>query len=122
MCDVSESEPFKLTVQFGSAYFMNTEAMFDQKGVTSMTVSEMEEALHSSAKNRATPERVSFTLQPPLREPYTAAPGSNPSLILSSDVLNPPHYSSQIAIDKRPPSDRVDRDDRGAVQSSQRAF
>lgn len=115
MCDVSESEPFKLTVQFGSAYFMNSEVTFDQKGVTVITVADIEGALHSSAKNRTTPERASFTLQPPQREPYSTAPGFIPSLILSPDVLNPPYYNNQITIDKRPSSDRADRDDRGAV-------
>jgi hypothetical protein len=118
VCDVSDSEPFKLTVQFGSAYYMNSEVTFDQKGVTVITVADMEEALHSSAKNRTTPERASFTLQPPQREPYSAAPGFIPSLILSPDVLNPPYYNNQLTIDKRPSSDRADRDDRGTTPSS----
>ena len=117
--DINTSEPFKLTVQFGSAYFMNSDATFDQKGVTVITVAEMETALHASAKNRTTSERASFTFQPPLREPSTPSASSISSILLTNEPINSTtNFNNHLGVHERPFLERADCDDRGTVSQN----
>ena len=60
-------EPFSITVDFGQTSFINTEAYFNTLS-PSITVLELENALHASRRNRNSAERSAFTLQPPARD------------------------------------------------------
>ena len=88
--DTLEIDTFKVTVNFGSAYFMNTEVFFEQRSPV-VNVQEIQEAMHISAKNRVTHERTSFTLEPPNRDSHSVSPTPPTPPVPVYDSLPHPH-------------------------------
>lgn len=123
--DALEIDTFKVTVNFGSAYFMNTEVFFEQRSPI-VNVREMQEAMHIAAKNRVTHERTSFTLEPPNRDNHSASVSPIPptpsvpvydSLPLSLPHPYTPPLSSQEYTGFHFSLDRTATDTRGTTLS-----